>query len=844
MEKYSPMMEHYLSIKANYQDTLIFYRLGDFYEMFFNDAKVASNELDLVLTGRSAGVKDRVPMCGVPYHAVNGYIQRLIQRGYKVAIVEQLEDPSEAKGIVKRDVVKIITPGTIMDELQDDKNSIYLASVYDFKYGLALAICEMATGETYIKSIKRNIISLQQQLLKNNIREVVLSENFDSKYIHAIRDLGVVTISYCDLYDIDERYLPLCEILQEQYYLYSYGLLLNYLGNTQKRILDHLRPIEMDNDDQYLEMDFSTQENLEIINNYRSNSKTETLWTFLDHCQTTMGSRLLKKWIEKPLIDKKAILKRQDGISYLCDNFLVRNDLKEELTKIYDIERLIARIALSTANGVDCLRLAKSLSCLPKIVELIKDMSAYQEYQNIDLCSDIEKKLARAFKDNPPISIKEGGIFVDGYDKQLDEYRQTQKEGKQWIAQLEIKEREKTGIKNLKVGYNRVFGYYFEVSKSNMNIINENDGYIKKQTLSNAERFISVELKEKEDAILHGEERALKLETALFLELLQEIKGYLPKLQKIAKMVATIDVLYALAVTSSEKGYVRPVFVNDESMVIKKGRHPVMDKILKDRKYVANDVLFNKEQQIILITGPNMGGKSTFIRQVALLVIMAQMGMFVPAQKANMPIFDKIFTRIGATDDILSGQSTFMVEMVEANNALQNATKDSLILFDEIGRGTSTYDGMALAQAMIEYIASNIKAKTLFSTHYHELTQLEGTISSLSNYHVEVYEENDHVTFLYHVQKGKVDKSYGINVARLAKLPEKVINRARELLVDLESKKKVVQQSFAVVDMNKVDTSFQETKDKIMMVNINELTPLEALQMIDDLQKSIKKRDQ
>lgn len=844
MIKYSPMMQHYISIKKDYQDALVFYRLGDFYEMFFDDAKIASNELDLVLTGRAAGVEDRVPMCGVPHHAVNGYIQRLVQKGYKVAIVEQLEDAKDVKGIVKRDVVRIVTPGTIMDELQDDKNSVYLSAIIDFKYGLALATCEMATGETTIKTIKRNTLSLQQQILKNNIKEIVINENFDQKFILAVREMGCVTISYCEQTLVLDSYLPLCDHVEEQYYRDAFGLLLNYLMSTQRKMLDHLRKVELDNDDQYLEMDYATQQNLEIITNYRNNGKNETLWTFLDKCKTAMGSRLLKKWLEKPLTDLEQIVKRQEAITFLIKDFIVRHDLRKQLDNIYDIDRLIAKVALKSANPIDCLRLARSLNEIPSIITAINKMSSYSEYQKIDVCADLSLKLNNAISENAPAIIKDGGIFTEGYDSQLDEYRKLQKESKQWIVELEAKEREKTGIKNLKVGYNRVFGYYFEVTKANMNIIKETDGYIKKQTLSNAERFISIELKEKEDAILHSEERALRLELELFDQILTYIKDYLPRLQKIADMVATLDVLCALAETSSGVDYICPVFSKDNSMIIKKGRHAVMDKLLTDHKYVPNDITFDDKQQIILLTGPNMGGKSTYIRQVALLVIMAQVGMYIPAQKAILPIFDKIFTRIGASDDILSGQSTFMVEMLEANNALQNATASSLILFDEIGRGTSTYDGMALAQAMIEYIATIVKAKTIFSTHYHELTQLEDTINTVYNYHVEVFEENDHVTFLYHVKKGKVDRSYGINVARLAKLPEVVIKRARELLKEFESKKRVAQQSFAVVDMAKTENRFDAIKEKIEMVNINELTPLAALQMIDDLQKEIKKRGQ
>ncbi|MDD4642796.1 MAG: DNA mismatch repair protein MutS [Erysipelotrichaceae bacterium] len=842
MKKYSPMMEHYLKIKRDYQDSLVFYRLGDFYEMFFDDAKIAANELDLVLTARAAGVEDKVPMCGVPYHAVTNYIQRLIQKGHKVAIVEQLEDPKEAKGIVKRDVVRIITPGTIMDELQDEKSSVYIAAIVDYQYGLALAICEMATGETFIKTVKKNQIQLKQQLLKDNIKEIVVNSDFSLSYIKAVRELSDVMISYCDQDNIDDIYMPLCEQLNSTYQLSSYGLLLNYLSQTQKRLLDHLQPIQID-DGSYLLMDYATQVNLQLISHDRNQKKNDNLWSFLDSCQTAMGSRLLKKWIEKPLLDINMIKKRQEAITFLRNDFLLKDKLKIELSNIYDIERLIAKIALASANPIDCLRLVRSLNALPRIIEGIKDMHSYKEYLDVDQCTDLADILNNSISEDAPINIKDGGVFVDGYNDSLDEYRKIQKEGKKWISKLELAEKEKTGIKTLKVGYNRVFGYYFEVSKANMHLIKESDGYIKKQTLANAERFISLELKEKEDAILHSEERALKLEQELFEELLNRVKSYLPKLQKIAKMIATIDVLYALSLISSESGYVLPTFSSDNSMSIIKGRHAIMDKILKDHKYVANDVHLNDKQQIILLTGPNMGGKSTYIRQVALLVVMAQMGMYIPAEKAKMPLFDKIFTRIGASDDILSGQSTFMVEMVEANNALQNATARSLILFDEIGRGTSTYDGMALAQAMIEYIASNIKAKTIFSTHYHELTHLEDTIDTLKNHYVEVFEEKEQVTFLYHVKKGKVHRSYGINVARLAKLPDLVINRSKEILKDLESDKRIVQQTFAMTDMYYVNEEHDEIKEKLKMVDVDKMTPLQALQMIVDLKDELKGSD-
>ena len=833
MEQYTPMMQQYLEVKKNYQDALVFYRLGDFYEMFFEDAKIASCELDLVLTGRNAGVKDRVPMCGVPFHAVTGYIQRLVQKGYKVAIVEQMEDPALAKGLVKRDVIKVVTPGTVIDELFDERSSIYLAAVVDYQYGLALSICEMSTGETTVTHIPRNILHLQQTLLKNNIREIVVKEGFDEKFIRGVRDLSAVAISYCGEDQIGEDYLPLCEEVTEAPQREAYGVMLNYLIETQKRMMHHLQTVEIENENDVLYMDFSTQQNLELVVPLRTQSKSETLWSFLDHCQSAMGSRLLKKWIERPLVDKKKILFRQDRLDYLMKNYLVREDLKDKLNQIYDMERLIARVAYGSANAIDCQRLQKTLSQVPDILALFQDAPVFQEYQDIDCCLPLTELLDGAFVENPPVSVKEGGMFAEGFSEQLDEYRSAQKDGKNWILQQENYERERTGIKTLKIGYNRVFGYYIEVSKGAAAQVKEEYGYVRKQTLTNAERYITSELKEKEDAILHAEERSIRLETELFANLLEQIRSYLPKLQKLALMLANMDVYYALSSISADNGYVRPVFTEDP-LKIEEGRHPILEKISTNR-YVSNSLAMDKEKQILIITGPNMGGKSTYMRQVALIILMAQIGCFVPAKKCEMPIFDKIFTRIGASDDILSGQSTFMVEMTEANNALSQATEHSLILFDEIGRGTSTYDGMALAQAMIEYIAVCIHAKTLFSTHYHELTSLDESLPVVKNVHVEVHEDNGHVTFMYRVKQGKADRSYGINVARLAKLPDAVLDRASDLLAEYESKKRVVQQSLGIVEMVKAPVKEQGVLDKLEMVDPNQLSPLQALQMIMDL---------
>lgn len=839
MENYTPMMQQYLEVKKNYQDALVFYRLGDFYEMFFDDAKIASSELDLVLTGRNAGVKERVPMCGVPFHAVSSYIQRLVQKGYKVAIVEQMEDPALAKGLVKRDVIKVVTPGTVMDELFDDKSSIYLAAVIDYQYGLALSICEMATGETTMMNLPRNILHLQQTLLKNNIREIVVHEDFDERMIRAVRDMGAVAISYCIEDHIAEDYLPLCEEVRDMPSRQAYGLMLNYLTETQKRMLHHLQTVEIENENDVLYMDFSTQQNLELITPLRTQSKSETLWSFLDHCQSAMGSRLLKKWIERPLVDRKKIMFRQNRIEYLMNNFMVREDLKDRLTNIYDLERLIARVAYGSANAIDCQRLQKTLSQVPAILELFKDAPVFEEYANIDCCASLNELLDGAFVENPPALTKEGGMFAEGFSAQLDEYRSVQKDGKNWILQQENREKERTGIKTLKIGYNRVFGYYIEVSKGAVSQVKDEFGYVRKQTLTNAERYITEELKSREDEILHAQERAIRMEIELFANLLEQIRSYLPKLQKLSLMLANIDVYYALSSLCSDYGYVRPEFTDDQLNIVE-GRHPILEKVSTDR-YVSNSLTMDKNNQILIITGPNMGGKSTYMRQVALIILLAQIGCFVPAKSCRMPLFDKIFTRIGASDDILSGQSTFMVEMTEANNALSQATENSLILFDEIGRGTSTYDGMALAQAMIEYIAACIHAKTLFSTHYHELTTLDESLPVVKNVHVEVHEENDNVTFMYRVKHGKADRSYGINVARLAQLPEAVLERAKELLAQYESKKRVVQQSLGIVEMVKAPVREQAVLDMLEMVDPNQLSPMQALQMIIDLKEEMKR---
>lgn len=836
---YTPMMKHYLELKEQHEDAIIFYRLGDFYEMFFEDAKTASSELDLVLTGRNAGVEERVPMCGIPHHAAKGYIQRLIQKGYKVAIVEQLEDSALAKGLVKRDVIKIVTPGTIMDEVSDEKTTVYIASLHDFQFGLAVILCEMTTGELRAQLIDKHVMAIQKVLLGNNVREIVIQEKFDKKIVKMIEEMQTITVSFHNDNALKEEYRHLLNGIEDDRVETAFGVLTNYLDETQKRNMAHLNAVEMVYENDFLQMDFSTKQNLELTSSLRSNSRSQTLWSFLDKCRSSMGSRLLKKWIEYPLVDTAMINRRLDAVEYLNDNFITKDELREHLGFVYDMERLSARVAYGSANPRDILRLIKTLEHTPQIFELFHDCSAYEEFQSIDPCRELYDMIEGAIIDNPPLTLKDGGVFVEGYNEELDQVREIGKNGKNWILELENKERERTGVKSLKTGYNRVFGYYIEVTKTNLDSIKDEFGYVRKQTLTNAERFITQELKDKEDAIVHAQERSIRLEAELFNHLLNQIKVYLPKLHDLSHALATIDALYALAEISSENGYTRPQFHTGHSIHMKEARHPILDRMMKTTRYVSNDLEMGEDNDILMITGPNMGGKSTYMRQTVLLVIMAQIGCFVPAKKAEMPIFDQIFTRIGASDDIMSGQSTFMVEMIEANNALQNATANSLILFDEIGRGTSTYDGMALAQAMIEYIIRNIKAKTLFSTHYHELTEMAEKNAGIRNVHVDVHEEDDKVTFLYRVLDGKADKSYGINVARLAHLPSSVLERAKLILDNLELQPNMVKEVKPPLVIEKENPQHMQIINQVKQVDVNKMTPMEAMQFLYELKEKM-----
>jgi len=834
MEKLTPMMQQYSEVKEKYQDALVMFRLGDFYELFFEDAKIASLELDLVLTGRAAGESGRAPMCGVPYHAVSSYIQRLVDNGHKVAIVEQMEDPATAIGLVRRDVVKVVTPGTILDEVVDDKASVRIASLSVYAGQMFLIHCEVAGGETKVVAFEARFSLLRQHILKNNVRELVLPADFPGNTLLRLRDFGYAMISFCDDDTLHEEDIERLGSIEDPIKRATYGRLLRYLESTQRRSLLHLKPVQDDNRGQILEMDYSTLQNLELVQALRSNSKSETLFRFLDSCHTSMGSRLLRSWIEQPLNDLPLITTRQDRISVLVKDLLLRDTLATILKGCYDLERLIAKSAFGSANPHDLLKLRKTLSAVPSLKEALKAHAIFNELTSIDACPDLLSTLETALSENPPAFLKDGNVIREGFDAELDELRTIQHSGKQWLLEFENQEKERTGIKNLKVGYNRVFGYYIEISKGNYGLMKEEFNYVRKQTLANAERYITPLLKEKEDAILHAEERALRLETRLFQELINDVNRHIAKIQRIGTSISEMDVLLALAQRSQQAGYVRPIFHDGISLEIIEGRHPILE---KHTKYVSNSCKINEESPIMIITGPNMGGKSTYMRQVALIVIMAQIGCYVPAQKAHLPLIDKIFTRMGASDDILQGQSTFMVEMIEANLALSGATKHSMVFFDEIGRGTSTYDGMALAQAIVEYIATIIGCKTLFSTHYHELTQLDQSLTQVKNLHVEVHEEGDDVHFLYRVKHGKADRSYGVNVARLAKIPDAVLDRAKHLLKDLESKRRIVQQSMEIVEMVTIPKHLQQIEDQLKQIDPDNTTPLEALRYLNEWKK-------
>ena len=836
-KKYTPMMQHYLKMKEENPDSILFYRLGDFYEMFFEDAKLVSQELDLVLTGRSAGVEEKVPMCGIPFHAANSYIQRLVKKGYKVAICEQLEDPSSAKGLVDRGIIKIITPGTYMDATMDAKLTNYMASCDVSSFEITVIYCELSTGELKYQTLQRSLVALQKALLEQNVSELVCPMTMDKKWMAALEEMDTMLISKHKKANIDPEDLPLLNGIESESLKEAFALLMAYLKDTQKQRIDHFLPIESMDKDKVLVMDYETKNHLELVSSQSSNAKAESLWSFMDKCQSAMGSRMLKRWIEYPLIDAEKIAKRQAAVKDLKENFMLRENLKEHLVYVYDMERLASRMAYGNASPRDVLQLVATLEHAKPILDLASSLNSYPEFNDVPDCQELYNEIKNAIIENPPLTLKEGGVFNDGYNQELDEVRKIAKQGKDFILELEAKERERTGVKSLKVGYNRVFGYYIEVRNGNLDNIKEEFGYHPKQTLANATRFITQELKEKEEQILHAQETKVKLEQSLFNDLLLRIKRDLFDLHACAQALSTIDVLVSLAILASEKGYVCPVFHPGYNVNVVEGKHPILDDRMKKKRYVSNDWKMSEEEHIQLITGPNMGGKSTYMRQNALLVVMAQMGSFIPAKTAQLPIFDRIFTRIGASDDILTGKSTFMVEMMEANTALRYATKHSLILFDEIGRGTATYDGMALAQAMLEYIDEAIGAKTLFSTHYHELTELAEEHQSMRNVHVDVREEKNEIEFRYRVIEGKADKSYGINVAKLAHLPKVVLDRASQLLLNFENQDNNQNYQPSLFVMDQVQPEKSQLLQQLQELDIDSMTPRDALDCLYELKK-------
>ena len=838
--KYSPMMVQYLEIKKEYPDALVLFRLGDFYELFFDDAKTASRELELVLTGKNAGVDERIPMCGVPHHAVTAYIDKLIKRGYKVAIVEQLEDPKDVKkGVVKRDVVQVITPGTLIDVGLDESKNNYILSIDDQGSFYIIAYCDLSTGEVGVLNIEKDEDLLNNEIDTFEAKEIIVSPKFNQKILDTSRVQRKYTISIHNDVEPTLEYEDVCMNIQDIRQIRCLVRLVDYLVQTQKRSIDYLQKAKVLKTKQYLQMDAYTRFNLELLRTIRSEDRFGSLLWVLDKTKTAMGARLLKTYISRPLADIYSINERLDVVESFVNHFIARKEIATKLNEVYDLPRLIARIGYGNANARDLVQLSKSLKVIPEMKSILNeslDPKLSELSNKLNDLNPIVELIENAIIENPPFSIKEGGMFKEGYNEELDELRKLSKGGKEWINSLEAQERERTGIKTLRIGYNKVFGFYIEVSKGQLNQVKDEYGYIRKQTLVNGERFITQELKEKEDMILHAEDKMFKLEYEIFNAIKFEVKKYTQEIQMLSEIIAEIDVLRSFAEVSVNNNYVRPTFNDAQILNVVDGRHAVLEKVTT-KAYVPNDIKFNKESLIQLITGPNMGGKSTYMREVALIVIMSQVGCFVPAKEAKLPVFDRIFTRIGASDDLVSGQSTFMVEMIEANNAIRNATPNSLILFDEIGRGTSTFDGMALAQAIIEYLCLNVKAVTLFSTHYHELTHLEGKIEGLKNQHVAVYEENDKVTFLYKIEEGPANKSYGINVARLAHLPTSLLDRAKDILVELENKKvSGVGSQYLIKEVVKES----EVEKKLKEIDPLSMSPMAALNFLYDLKKDLK----
>ncbi len=877
----TPMMKQYMQTKEEYKDCILFYRLGDFYEMFFDDALTASKELEITLTGKNCGLEERAPMCGIPYHAVDSYLNRLVSKGYKVAICEQVEDPKTAKGIVKREVIRVVTPGTNLDTqgLDETKNNYIMCIVYMAdQYGLSVA--DVTTGEYLVTELDSQT-KLMDELYKFMPSEIVCNEAF---YMSGLDLDDLKNRLHMAIYSLEAWYFDdaLCrETLQEHFKVASLegiglsdyecgmiasGALLKYLEETQKNSLSHMSRLTRYATGNYMVLDSATRRNLELVETLREKQKRGSLLWVLDKTKTAMGARTLRKYVEQPLIDKESIVKRLDAVAELKDNAICREEIREYLNPVYDLERLVGKITYQSANPRDLIAFQSSLSMLPSVKCILKDMESdllKEIYEELDPLEELCDLVGRAIQEEPPLAMKEGGIIKDGYNEEVDRLRKAKSEGKNWLADLETREREKTGIKNLRIRYNKVFGYYLEVTNSFKDLVP--DYYTRKQTLANAERYIIPELKELEDTILGAEDKLCALEYELYCEVRNTIAAELTRIQRTAKAVAKLDVIASLALVAERNNYVRPK-INEKGVIdIRDGRHPVVEKMIPNDMFIANDTyLDDKKQRISIITGPNMAGKSTYMRQAALIVLMAQLGSFVPASSANIGLVDRIFTRVGASDDLASGQSTFMVEMNEVANILRNATSKSLLILDEIGRGTSTFDGLSIAWAVVEYISNSklLGAKTLFATHYHELTELEGKISNVNNYCIAVKEKGDDIVFLRKIVKGGADKSYGIQVAKLAGVPDPVINRAKEIVEELvtaditgkvkdiavqgsETKKKTQKKldevdltQFSLFDTVKDDDVLNELKE----LDISHMTPMDAMNKLYQLQNKLRNR--
>ena len=836
--KLSPMMLQYMEIKDRYPNTLIFFRLGDFYELFFEDAEVCSRELELTLTGKNAGLKERVPMCGVPHHSAKIYIEKLISKGYSVAICEQLEDPRYAKGMVKRDVIEVVTKGTMVDlEFLNEHDFNYIGSITDFGYNYLITYLDLSTGSVNALFVEHNKSSLVNEVLSLNLKEIIVTNDFDIELINIFKNNYSISITINDKY-LEDEYKSVYEGINDDRIVKSLKNIMYHLHVNQLKDLSHLSHIQIIQKEDYLNMNIHTIRNLELLETLRLKERKYSLIWLLDKTKTAMGSRTLKNWLMNPLKDEEKINRRLDYIETLNNNFLLREELMRDLYEVYDLERLTGKVICGSLNGRDLLQIKNSIKVIPDINRILDELKFGIKINNHE---ELFKLLESAISEDAPISIKEGNIIKSGYNKELDELKSIRSGGKDFISGIEASLKEQTGINNLKVGYNKVFGYFIEVSKGNSKRVSEEFGWERRQTLTNAERYITPELKEKEALILNAEERIIDLEYNLFMEIKESIKKVLFELKESATTLSEIDALCSLSLVSEEHHLIRPKFNKGHDLRIIDGRHPVVE-IVSNNNYVKNDVIMDSETNTLLITGPNMSGKSTYMRELAIIVIMAQMGSFVPASEANLPIFDSIYTRIGASDDLVSGESTFMVEMIEAKNAIVNATENSLILFDELGRGTATFDGMSLARAILEYVNTKIKCKTLFSTHYHELTDLSETMSNIKNVHVDAIEEDGKVTFLHKVKEGPIDKSYGIHVARLAGLPEDLLDRADKILKTYESNEKNENHEVYVQQTLDFEEKHENSKieEEIKNLDILKMTPMDAINYLYELKNKVK----